>query len=192
LIRQKNRRSISLRSEHKTNGCVLRNGLRTDTDNREIGIAWRFACGAMLPVTRLRDVFTREARSQSPHGQAIKTGSHLRLMRRLFGELSDEGLSCVRGPRAYCCAGVRWGVVGGRGSGAVHGCRHHPGAGLSIVRARQEGGGKPAGECTPLSSYIRSRLSGLDCCLRLKSGFSDFSWPFRRIGRLRKTKAAKG
>jgi hypothetical protein len=71
------------------------------------------------------------------HGQAIKTGSHLRLMRRLFGELSDEGLSCVCGPRAYCCAGVRWGVVGGRGSGAVHGWRHRRGVGLSIIRAHQ-------------------------------------------------------
>ncbi len=77
------------------------------------------------------------AKLVSPCGQAIKTVSNLRLMRRLFGELADESLSRVCGPRAYCCAGVHRGVVGGRGSGAVHGCRHRPGAGLSIIRAHQ-------------------------------------------------------
>jgi hypothetical protein len=77
------------------------------------------------------------AKLVSPYGQAIKTVSNLRLMRRLFGELADESLSRVCGPRAYCCAGVHRGIVGGRGSGAVHGCRHRPGAGLSIIRAHQ-------------------------------------------------------
>jgi hypothetical protein len=78
---------------------------------------------------------TRELRGQSAHGQAMLTGSQSALMRRLFGELSDEGLSCVCGPRAYRCPGVRWGVVGGRGSRAMPVCRHRPGAGLSIIRA---------------------------------------------------------
>ena len=56
-------------------------------------------------------------------------------MRRLFGALSDEGLSCVCGPRAYRCPGVRWGAVGGGGRGAVLVCCDRLGAGLSIICA---------------------------------------------------------
>jgi hypothetical protein len=86
--------------------------------------------------TRIRPMRdTREACGWSRHGQAIRTGSQFTLMRRLLGDLSDEGVSCVYRPRAYHCPGVHWGIVGGRGCGAVLVCRHRADAGLSIIRA---------------------------------------------------------